>query len=110
MPPTREDGWRIAVMGSARDFGVTDDDDLAWADPRLGDQPLRTFTQPVQLSPEEQGTVQKTFIRCSETPWFVEAAGRARRQGFGVHEVLSAGHDAMITQPEELSRVLLGLT
>ena len=110
VPPTRPDGWRIPVMGSARDFGVTNDDDVAWADPRLGDQPLRTFTQPVDLSPEAQRAVPKTFVRCSETPWFVEAAERARRQGFWVHEMLSAGHDAMITQPEELSRVLLGLT
>jgi len=110
VPPTRQDGWRIPVMGSVRNFGVTEDDDVAWAEPRLGDQPLRTFTQPVQLSPEEQRALPKTFVRCSETPWFVEAAERARRQGFGVHEILSAGHDAMITQPEELSRVLLELT
>jgi hypothetical protein len=39
----------------------------------------------------------------------MEAADRAERQGFRHRELLSAGHDAMITQPKELATLLLEL-
>jgi hypothetical protein len=39
----------------------------------------------------------------------VDAAGRARRQGFRYFELLSANHCPMITQPDELAEILLVL-
>ena len=106
-PQTREDGWRVPALGTSRDFGVTDEGDIAWADPRLGDQPLRTITQPVQLSPEMYDAFAKTYIQLTEAPWFVEAAERAKRQGFRSYTLLSGGHDAMITQPKAVAEILL---
>ena len=38
---------------------------------------------------------------------FAAAAERARQRGFKYRELLDAGHDAMITQPAELVRLLL---
>jgi pimeloyl-ACP methyl ester carboxylesterase len=105
VPPTRDDGWRVPPVGGPRDFGITAEDDIAWVQDRLGDQSLATFTQPVALA---SGTaVNGTFIQCSEAPFFAEAATRARHQGFQYFSLLSAGHDAMITQPSELAQVLL---
>jgi pimeloyl-ACP methyl ester carboxylesterase len=110
VPPRRDDGWRIPPPGSAPRFGVTEERDVAWMEARLGDQPLRTFTQPV-MTPSKRGeSMPRTFIQCTEAPWFSEAAGRAQAQGFRVHELLGAGHNAMITQPGELGRVLLEST
>lgn len=109
VPPTRPDGWRIPVPGGIAFFGVTEPEDVAWAEPRLGDQPLATFTQPAQVSGEAHAALQRTFVHCSESPWFVEAASRARQEGFAFHDMLAAGHDAMITRPQELAEVLLGL-
>lgn len=107
MLPTREDGWRVPSLGTSRDFGITDERDIAWAEPRLGDQPLRSITQPVQLSAQLYDSFAKTYIQLSEAPWFVEAAERAKRQGFRSYTLLSGGHDAMITQPKAVSEILL---
>jgi hypothetical protein len=49
------DGWRVPPSGTASDFGVTDAKNIAWVDKRLGDQPLKTFTQPVKLSGKCRG-------------------------------------------------------
>jgi len=107
MLPMRDDGWRVPAMGTIRDFGVTDAHDIAWADSRLGDQPYRTLTQPVQLSAQMYDSFAKTYIQLTEAPWFVEAAERANRQGFCSYTLLTGGHDAMITQPKALAEVLL---
>ena len=107
MLPMRDDGWRVPVMGISRDFGVTEERDIAWTEPRLGDQPYRTLTQPVQLSAQMYESFPKTYIQLTEVPWFVEAAERAKRQGFRYYQLLGGGHDAMISQPNELSQILL---
>jgi pimeloyl-ACP methyl ester carboxylesterase len=109
LPPTRDDGWRMPPLGPPSAFDVTDERDVAWVAPRLGDQPLKTFTQPVQLSADENSSMSQTFIQCTQAPFFAEAAARARRRGFQYRELFSAGHDAMITRPTELAKILLGL-
>ena len=103
------DGWRMPLTGPPSEFGITDERDVAWMTPRLGDQPRKTFTQPVQLSEDKNRSLAKAFIQCTKAPFFAEAADRARRQGFPYRELFSAGHDAMITQPNELAKILLGL-
>ena len=108
-PPTWEGEWRVPALGTSRDFGVTDESDIAWAEPRVGDQPHRTLTQPVQLSPQMYESFPKTYIQLTEAPWFVEAAERAKRQGFRSYKLLSGGHNAMISRPNELSQILLEL-
>lgn len=107
MLPTRDDGWRVPPMGTSRVFGVTEESDIAWADPRLGDQPYMTLTQPVQLSARMYESFATTYIHLTELPWFVEAAERAKRQGFRSYTLLMGGHDAMITQPQAVSEILL---
>ena len=105
-------GWRLssAWLGTPTEmFDVKDSADLAWVTPRLGDQPYGTFTQPLQLAVHPAKTLRQTYIQVSSSPIFAEAAARAKAQGFGSYELLSAGHDAMITQPKELAKILLGL-
>jgi pimeloyl-ACP methyl ester carboxylesterase len=101
LPPTRADGWRVASPATAQQFGVTNVQDAAWVDQRLGDQPLRTFTDPAKLVGSSLPPARQSFVQCSETPWFREAGERARRMGFHYRALLTAGHDAMITQPRE---------
>ena len=74
---------------------------------RLGDMPLRCMTQPIELSAGAAGAPRQTYIQTSH--YFAEPAERAKRQRFRVRELLSAGHDAMITQPDDLARILLDL-
>ena len=107
--PTRSDGWRVPPIGTIGAFGVRDLQDIEWAGPRLGDQPVKTFTEPVQVTNPQAEALPKTYVLASESPWFVEAAKRAKSLGFGYHEMLYAGHDAMITEPQALAEVLLGV-
>jgi len=106
--PTRDDGWRVPPPGSPPRFGVTNERDIAWMEARLGDHPNKTFTDPVRLSRDNRSLPQ-SFIQCTKAPFFAEAAERAKRQGFRSRELFAAGHDAMITQPEALAKVLLEL-
>jgi pimeloyl-ACP methyl ester carboxylesterase len=108
LPPTRADGWRVPPPGPPSSWGVTDARDVAWMMSRVGDQPLKTFTQPVQGSTTIP-TARQNFIQCTTAPFFTEAAERAKGRGYQHHDLLSAGHDAMITEPARLADILLSL-
>jgi pimeloyl-ACP methyl ester carboxylesterase len=108
----RGDGWRLSHtwMGTTESiFSVTDPVDLAWVNALTGDQPLKTMLQPAQLPTDAASSLPRTYIQTTRDPWFVEAAERTQRTGFRSYELFSAGHDAMVTQPKELSELLLGL-
>jgi pimeloyl-ACP methyl ester carboxylesterase len=109
IPPTRADGWRIPPAGTPQNFGVKSQGDIAWVARRLGDQPLQTFTQPVRAPGETLAQSKQHFIQCTRTPWFAEAVQRGQRRGSRVHDLLIAGHDAMITEPAALAKILLNL-
>jgi pimeloyl-ACP methyl ester carboxylesterase len=109
---TQGDGWRIPwteELFTQEDFGVVDSADLAWITPRIGEQTYKTFTQPVQLSENAIASLQRTYIQTSEIPFVVEAATRAKKQGFRYYELLTAKHNVMVTQPQELTNILLKL-
>ena len=108
LPPARADGWRIPPPGPPSAFGIPEQD-LAWVGARLGDQPSKTFTQPVRLANDGSQALPQTYIQCTDAPWFAEAAARAKRRGLGVEDLRAAGHDAMVTQPIELTTLLLHL-
>jgi pimeloyl-ACP methyl ester carboxylesterase len=107
--PTRLDGWRVPVPGAPPRFGVTDNRDVAWMEARLGDHPNQSFTEPARLSRNTNTSLRQSYVQCTKAPFFAEAAERAKRQGFRSRELFAAGHDAMITQPEALAKVLLEL-
>jgi pimeloyl-ACP methyl ester carboxylesterase len=101
------DAWRLPPPGKPPRFGVRDPDDVAWMEARLTDQPRKTMTEPVRVSADISGRVPHTYILCSKSSHFVAAAERAKQRGFRYRELLSAGHDAMISQPAELAKLLL---
>lgn len=106
MVKNQGDGWRLPSFMSAADFGVTDARDAAWVNARLGDQPYRTFTQPLQIATNSDDYVQRVYILTTQDT-FVAHAERAKGQGFAYDELFSAGHDAMVTQPEALVEIIL---
>jgi pimeloyl-ACP methyl ester carboxylesterase len=107
--PTSDDGWRVPPPGPPQAFGVTDERDIAWMAPRLGDHPHRSFMEPVDMSANRTGSLRQTYIQCLKLPPFEEAVDRAKRQGFRICELFSGGHDTMITLPGELAKMLLDL-
>lgn len=102
---TKGEGWKMPFPGKIESLGVTAPEDIEWVTPRIGYQPYSTFTENIKLT-SPSNTISKTFIRLSEFPWFVAAAERALQQGFNYHEMLSGGHDAMISRPEETAEIL----
>jgi hypothetical protein len=109
---TQGAGWRFsyAWQGTPTEmFDVKERADLEWVTPRLGDQPYKTFTEPVQLAVAPSKSLVQTYIQTTKAPFFAEAAARAKKQGFRSYELFAAGHDAMVTQPKELVKILLEL-
>ena len=106
---TTGDGWRLPFAGALtlQTLGITDAADIAWMSPRMDDQPYKTFVQPVRISPDAAKNVRRAYLLSSERPHYLAAAKRAAAQGFDVVKVPGAGHDVMVTQPQELARALL---
>ena len=99
--------WRLPPPGKPPRFGVSNPADVTWMEARLTDQPLKTMTQAVSIAADISARVPHTFVLCTKAPQFVAAAERAKQRGFRYRELLSAGHDAMISQPGELAKLLV---
>jgi pimeloyl-ACP methyl ester carboxylesterase len=114
LPPDRRsmfesqfvDGWRIPPQPLER-FGVTDEADYAWARPKLGDQPLKTFTQPVHDPGDAAPRLPRTYIWAAAYPGFAVFAERTRADPAWHYREIATGHDAMITKPREVADLLL---
>ena len=99
-PPILE--WTFGVSGA----------DLEWAQSKLTPHPLKTLTTPVTLSNPAAQSIPSTFILCSNGMTEEEIAAEEKKfAGLGMNfRNLPTGHDAMITMPKELAKILLELT
>jgi pimeloyl-ACP methyl ester carboxylesterase len=86
-------------------LGVTDPADVAWAEPQLAPQPIRTWREPVHVSARSLA-IPSTYIHAMRGS-FAETAARCRRRGWPVLEI-DSGHEPMITAPRALAQMLLG--
>jgi pimeloyl-ACP methyl ester carboxylesterase len=100
--------WPEADAG--RQYGVTDDADIAWMQHKLTPHPWKCFEQPLLLANEVAVShIPRTNINCTETlrrrpP---ERAGRAA-EADRVWEI-DTGHDLMITEPKAVAEMVLRL-
>jgi len=108
VPPITADSWHDAP-GTPESYGVTDERDINWMKTRLTDMPRKCLLQPVELSGKGVLPAQTTFILCTKASRFAESAERARQRGCRYRELLSGGHDVMITQPGQLAALLTEL-
>jgi pimeloyl-ACP methyl ester carboxylesterase len=95
-------GWLIPPR-SLEVLGVTDPADLSWLRPRLTPQPWKSYLEPACV----RADLPSSYIDC--TDWmgvFAPFAERARNRGWDVQQI-ATGHEAMVTAPEELARLLL---
>ena len=98
-----------AEMAWARWMG-----DMPRSDPRvsraislLTPQPLRPFVEPVDLGVFYGMRVPTTYIRCLEDKAIVPARAAECAGRLGVTPVdMNCAHDAMLSQPDELARIL----
>ena len=103
------DGWRIPPF-LVQAFGVTADTDVQWVGPKLVAQPAGTFRQPVRLASGTAETLPRTYIFGSSPAreTFDQFLERVRTGGWRYRE-LATGHDAMVTEPEKFTELLVEL-
>lgn len=92
-------------------MGIVDPDLAAWTRQRITPHPLATYTEAVPKAVPGSASLRRAYIRCTEGPLtrvFSPFAEKARAAGWPVRE-LATGHDAMLTAPDALARVLLDL-
>lgn len=103
------DGW-TQPANSAEFYGVTDKADQAWVDGKCTPQPFAAITQKLSLTEAPAARIAKRlYILCTNPPLpymrkFYDAA--MADSGWTALE-LETGHDAMVTEPEALSRILM---
>ncbi len=91
-------------------FGVTGTD-LEWMKSKLTAHPLKTWETPFSLTNQIARSIPRTFIHCTEGVSQEERENQERNctQMGWQYRMLPTGHDAMITAPQELTKLLLEL-
>ena len=103
------EGWRVPPI-PAEAFGVNSAD-TEWVNRQCTMQSLATFQQRITLKGTAEASIPATFILAdgwSDSPFFVFYE-RARERGWKTLSI-PCGHDVMLDRPEELTKVLLGIT
>jgi pimeloyl-ACP methyl ester carboxylesterase len=102
--------WRLWPPRSAAFYGVRDPAQQAWVDGHCTPQPIGTLFERLRLSgPPADKVARKLYILCTDPPLpylrrFYDLAGASA--GWQTME-LATGHDAMVTEPEQLAQILL---
>ena len=100
------EGWKVPTFPPER-FGVTSQRDTEWLTRHLLPQPLKTLEQPLPATGGER--LKRTYIYCSGRAMgpFEQFAERLRDDRKWSYHELKTGHDAMITTPGELAKILM---
>jgi pimeloyl-ACP methyl ester carboxylesterase len=109
------DGRRVVPSRSfPENWGILDEDLKAWVFHRLTDYPLVCSGEKVSLSSPEAAAIKRTYIRCTGlspagrivAEDFRSSVEKARQEGWDFYEI-EAGHDAMLTHPEAVAKLLI---
>lgn len=105
------DGVELVLLpapGAAAFYGITDPDDLAWADDKLTAHPWRCFEQPLDLRNEAAlWSIPQYHIVCTSTLATRDPELMAKARTDGRLWDIDTGHDLMITEPEATAEALL---
>ena len=104
---THGEGWKLPSFPPER-LGVTSQRDTEWLTKHLAAQPIRTFEQPLPAAGGER--LRRTYIYCSKPAMgaFDQFAERLRDDRKWTFHDVKTGHDAMVTAPGEIARILMG--
>lgn len=102
------DGWRVPPFPPER-FGVTSQRDRDWLQRRLVPQPLKSFERPLAAVGGER--LKRAYVYCASPAMgaFDQFAERFREDRKWQYHELKTGHDAMLTAPGEVAKILLAL-
>lgn len=102
-------GWRVPPI-PAEVFNVNVDD-RDWVDRQCTPQPLAAFQQPIRLSGRGPLVKNISYILTTDLPDspFPPFYERASAKGWNMLTI-ATGHDAMLDNPEEVTKMLLDAT
>lgn len=105
---TRVDGVEVVPPGDAASFGIRDAALQAWVQARLTPHPYRTYFDALELVHPLANGVPATYIACTDPvhPNTATSQQRAKDLGWNFQQIATC-HDAMLTMPDELTRMLL---
>ncbi len=99
-------GWAMSIP-AARFLGIEDVEQAEAAHARLTLMPILTHTQAIPADIRWPADFPATYIRCLKYPYYADMRERVDgRPGWRWQEI-DTGHDAMLSAPEELSRMIL---
>jgi pimeloyl-ACP methyl ester carboxylesterase len=106
-----EEGLRMAIP-SAEKMGVFEKNQVAWLNRRLTPHPLNAYKEPLHLQNALGNEIGKTYIAVTNPSYAPLEKTRKwiKEQKDWQYEELAAGHDAMITSPNELTALLIKIT
>jgi pimeloyl-ACP methyl ester carboxylesterase len=90
-------------------FAVTEPADVAWLGRRLRPMPVGTYTASFAFKNSGSNGLKRTYIASSKPPYALLAATREKvlRDDTWSFTTIEAGHDSMVTAPNELASLLL---
>lgn len=90
-------------------LGIQRPEDVAWVSSKLVKHPYGTMAQPIRLANEPAWrALAKTYVNCcSMTGTFNQFVDKVKTDTAWQYHELPTGHDAMITDPQGVSRILL---
>jgi pimeloyl-ACP methyl ester carboxylesterase len=89
-------------------FGVTDEADAAWIKRRLTPHPLGTYTSPLDIKNPVGNGLPRTYMSCTSPAYTAldGVKGWVKQQPGWNWAEIATGHNAMVTAPAELTRML----
>ena len=102
------DDVEVLPVPDGERLGIDNDDDLAWVRSKMTDQPFAAVAQPLKLTTPIDPKLPKAYILC-----LGNAAGKKRAYLDRMNPAenwtyieIDTGHDAMVSAPGELARIL----
>ena len=90
-------------------FGLDNPNDIDWVESHLVPHPENCFDFPLSLPKYRAGQIPRSYIYCDEPAMgpFGQFAAKTKEDPAWKYHVLHTGHDAMVSDPEGVIRILL---
>jgi pimeloyl-ACP methyl ester carboxylesterase len=90
-------------------FGIANPSDIEWMKRRLTPHPISTYESPLNIKGPVGNNLPRTYIVCTKplSESLEPSRQRVKSQPGWQWLEIAAGHDAMVTAPEELTRMLI---
>ena len=106
----REQGNGVALPAPPPSaFAVTKASDVAWLQRRLRPMPVGTYIGTFTFASSGSNGLKRTYIASSKPPYalLVSTRNRIRDDNTWSFTTIEAGHDSMVTAPDELAYLLM---